>query len=190
MTGAIPEKATEGAAGYDVKSVGFTCVDTKKHVDVRPVFTAEYLERLDKKPFEPCVVFTDDLEGYKQFMLSPYNVFFTGNAVIMKPLTRVMVDTNIFMAVSYGYECQVRSRSGLSAIGLIVAQGVGTIDSDYRGEVKVCINNISGAVQTLKTGERIAQLVFAKVEDVVFNTVDKLSDTDRGAGGFGSTGKN
>ena len=99
-----------------------------------------------------------------------------------------MVDTGIKLEIPQGYEVQVRSRSGLALDGICIANGVGTIDSDYRGVVKVLMYSISG-MKHIKRGDRIAQLVISKVQDAEFVSVDTLSDTQRGAGGFGSTGK-
>lgn len=99
-----------------------------------------------------------------------------------------MVDTGIKLEIPQGYEVQVRSRSGLALDGICIANGVGTIDSDYRGVVKVLMYSISG-MKHIKRGDRIAQLVISKVQDAEFVAVDTLSDTQRGAGGFGSTGK-
>ena len=99
-----------------------------------------------------------------------------------------MVDTGIKLEIPQGYEVQVRSRSGLALDGIVIANGVGTIDSDYRGVVKVLMYSISG-MKHIKRGDRVAQLVISKVQDAEFVTVDELNDTQRGDGGFGSTGK-
>lgn len=99
-----------------------------------------------------------------------------------------MVDTGIKLEIPQGYEVQVRSRSGLALDGICIANGVGTIDSDYRGVVKVLMYSISG-MKHIKRGDRVAQFVISKVQNVEFVAVDTLKDTQRGAGGFGSTGK-
>lgn len=99
-----------------------------------------------------------------------------------------MVDTGIRLEIPQGYEVQVRSRSGLAMDGICIANGVGTIDSDYRGVIKVLMYSISGA-KHIKRGDRVAQLVIAKVQDAEFVAVDTIGDTQRGVGGFGSTGK-
>ena len=104
-----------------------------------------------------------------------------------------MVNTGIKIESPHGYEAQIRSRSGLALSivpidGIVIANGVGTIDSDYRGVVKVLMYSISG-IKHIKRGDRVAQLVISKVQDAEFVAVDTLSDTQRGAGGFGSTGK-
>ena len=99
-----------------------------------------------------------------------------------------MVDTGIKLEIPQGYEVQVRSRSGLALDGICIANGVGTVDSDYRGVIKILMYSISG-MKHIKRGDRIAQLVISKVQHAEFVAVDTLSDTQRGAGGFGSTGK-
>lgn len=96
--------------------------------------------------------------------------------------------TGIQLELPPGYEGQIRSRSGLAKDGLVVANSPGTIDSDYRGEVKVLIHNQGENDRILKPGERIAQLVIQKVPEVTFKEVFTFSETDRGSGGFGSTG--
>ena len=182
-------KATEYAAGYDVVAIGFSCLDIKKNQDIKPVFTEEYIEKCPEKPCDEIRTIQDNVEGFKEFLTSAYNIFFTQGRTVMKPFTRVFANTDMFFALPENFECQVRSRSGLASRGLIVAQGVGTIDSDYRGEIKVCLNNLSMNVQTLDVGDRVAQLVFSKVDQIEFESVKELPKTNRGQGGFGSTGK-
>lgn len=110
--------------------------------------------------------------------------------IVLKPLARAMVPTGLFVELPAGYEMQVRPRSGLAAkFGLTVLNAPGTIDADYRGEVKVILANLSSEEFTINDGERIAQLVVAQHEQVDWDPTDTLSDTSRGAGGFGSTGK-
>ena len=110
-------------------------------------------------------------------------------AIALKPLERTLVKTGLFMEIPEGYECQVRSRSGLALKkGISVLNAPGTIDADYRGEVGVILINLSNETFTIENGERIAQLVFAKVEQAAWEKVEALTETDRGAGGFGSTG--
>lgn len=109
--------------------------------------------------------------------------------IILKPLERALVKTGLFLEIPSGYEAQVRPRSGLALKqGISVLNSPGTIDADYRGEVGVILVNLSNQDFTIENGERIAQLVFAKVEQAEWHQVEILSDTDRGAGGFGSTG--
>lgn len=111
--------------------------------------------------------------------------------LILKPLERVLVPTGIFIAIPHGYEAQVRPRSGLAyKFGISVLNTPGTIDADYRGEIKVILVNLSNEVFKIEHGERVCQLVFAKVEQIDWLPVDILNQTDRGSGGFGHTGKN
>ena len=99
-----------------------------------------------------------------------------------------MVDTGIKLEIPKGYEVQVRSRSGLASKGICIANGIGTIDSDYRGVIKVLMYSILWT-KYIKRGDRIAQLVISKVQDIEFVEVERLGYTQRGVGGFGSTGK-
>lgn len=112
--------------------------------------------------------------------------------LIIKPGERVLVPTGLSMEIPEGYEVQVRPRSGLSfKTGLMVLNSPGTIDSDYRGEVKIILGNLGKSDEVVKHGDRIAQLVLAPVVQACYFEFDgDLSDTKRGAGGFGSTGKN
>lgn len=110
--------------------------------------------------------------------------------VVLKPLARALIPTGLFVELPAGYEMQVRPRSGLAAkYGLTVLNAPGTIDADYRGEVKVILANLSSEEFTINDGERIAQLVVAQHSQVEWEPTEELSDTSRGAGGFGSTGK-
>jgi len=107
----------------------------------------------------------------------------------LKPLQRAIVKTGLYIELPIGFEAQVRPRSGLAAKkGITVLNSPGTIDADYRGEIGVILVNLSNEDFTIENGERIAQLVIAKHERAVFEEVKELSETDRGAGGFGSTG--
>lgn len=109
--------------------------------------------------------------------------------VELKPLQRALIKTGLFMEIPEGYECQVRPRSGLALKnGITVLNSPGTIDADYRGEIGVILINLSDETFTIENGERIAQLVFAQVEQAEWVETEVLSDSDRGAGGFGSTG--
>lgn len=108
----------------------------------------------------------------------------------LKPMERVLVPTGLFVEIPEGYEIQVRPRSGLAIKqGLTCLNTPGTIDADYRGEIKVILINLSGEEQTILPGDRIAQMVLQKVEKINWRPVDGISETDRGAGGFGHTGK-
>ncbi len=110
-------------------------------------------------------------------------------AMTLKPLGRVIVKTGLFIELPIGYEAQVRPRSGLAAKkGITVLNSPGTIDADYRGEIGVILVNLSNEDFTIENGERIAQLVIAKHERANWEGVNVLEETDRGRGGFGSTG--
>ena len=109
---------------------------------------------------------------------------------IVHPGERVIVPTGLFLQIPPGFEIQVRPRSGLSLNqGVTVLNTPGTIDSDYRGEIKVIIINHSKEVFEIKNGDRIAQLVVSKVEKAIWKLLNRLDQTNRGEGGFGSTGK-
>lgn len=109
--------------------------------------------------------------------------------VSIGPGNRVVVPTGLSLEIPEGYEAQVRSRSGLAANdGVFVLNSPGTIDSDYRGEVKVILFNTSSSTFNVRKGDRIAQLVFSQVIQATFQASQELGDTQRGAGGFGSTG--
>lgn len=111
-------------------------------------------------------------------------------SIFLKPLERCIVKTGLFIALPVGFEAQVRPRSGLAAKnGITVLNSPGTIDADYRGEIGVILVNLSNEPFEIKDGERIAQLVIAKHEQIDWDEVTILSETDRGEGGFGSTGK-
>lgn len=111
-------------------------------------------------------------------------------SIILGPLERALVPTGLFVELPEGFEMQVRPRSGLAAKhGVTVLNTPGTIDADYRGEIKVILVNLSNTAFEIKPGERIAQLVVASHERVEWQAVEVLSDTERGNGGFGSTGK-
>lgn len=109
--------------------------------------------------------------------------------VVLQPMERKLIPTGLYMALPIGFEAQIRPRSGLSIKkGLTLVNAVGTIDSDYRGEIMVPLINLSGEVQEIKDGERIAQMIIARYEQVAWQLVDSLDETSRGAGGFGHTG--
>lgn len=111
-------------------------------------------------------------------------------AVLLEPLQRAMIPTGIYLALPEGTEAQVRPRSGLAAkFGISVLNAPGTIDADYRGEVKVILVNLSNEPFTVNPGERIAQLVLARYERIEWDEVETLDETFRGEGGFGSTGR-
>ena len=110
--------------------------------------------------------------------------------VTLKPLERTLIPTGLKIELEHGYEAQIRPRSGLSIKhGITLINCVGTIDEDYRGEVCVAVVNVSNEAYTIQPQERIAQMVIAKYEQAKIEVVTELSDTARGEGGFGSTGK-
>ena len=110
--------------------------------------------------------------------------------IVLHPLERALIPTGLYLALPAGYEAQVRPRSGLALKhGVTVLNTPGTIDADYRGEVGVILVNLSNEPFTVNDGERIAQLVVARHEQAVWDSVEVLPDSERGAGGFGHTGK-
>jgi dUTP pyrophosphatase len=115
---------------------------------------------------------------------------FITEPMVLAPMERILVPTGLFIALPENWEAQVRPRSGLA-----IKQGVtclntpGTIDADYRGELKVILINLSKESQTIQDGDRIAQIVFQSVDKVIWQQVEQLDETQRGAGGFGHTGK-
>jgi dUTP pyrophosphatase len=110
-------------------------------------------------------------------------------SILLKPLERTIVKTGLFIALPAGFEAQVRPRSGLAAKkGITVLNSPGTVDADYRGEIGVILVNLSNEVFEINNGERVAQLVIAKHERVTWKEVEVLNETERGSGGFGSTG--
>ena len=109
--------------------------------------------------------------------------------MIIEPMSTVLVPTNLAIELEQGYECQVRTRSGLAIKnGIFALNAPGTIDSDYRGEIKIILSNFSKVPFTINRGDRIAQLVFAKYEQASLVEVKKIEDSIRGADGFGSSG--
>jgi dUTP pyrophosphatase len=115
---------------------------------------------------------------------------FLNNPITMAPMERVLIPTGLFLALPENWEAQIRPRSGLAIKqGLTCLNTPGTIDADYRGELKVILINLSNETQVISDGDRIAQMVFQKVEKVILEKVETLASTERGAGGFGHTGK-
>ena len=111
-------------------------------------------------------------------------------AIVLQPLERTLVPTGIFIELPEGYEAQIRPRSGLAIKhGIGIVNSPGTIDADYRGEIRVILVNLSNKDFVINDGERICQMVIARHEHVQWNQVDELNETERGAGGFGHTGK-
>ena len=114
---------------------------------------------------------------------------FVPNPIVLKPMERALIPTGLYLELPIGVEAQVRSRSGLALKkGISVLNAPGTVDADYRGEVGVILINLSQEDFTINDGDRIAQLVLARHERATFEMVETLSETQRGAGGFGSTG--
>lgn len=110
-------------------------------------------------------------------------------SILLKPLQRYLIPTGLFIELPAGFEAQIRPRSGLAfKHGLTVLNSPGTIDADYRGEIKVLLVNLSEADFIVNNGERIAQMVIAKHEQIIWEPVIQLEKSNRGAGGFGSTG--
>lgn len=110
--------------------------------------------------------------------------------IVLAPLERAMIPTGLYVALPDGTEAQVRPRSGLAAKhGISVLNAPGTVDADYRGEIKVILVNLSNEPFTVRPGERIAQMVIARYEKVEWDEVEVLDETERGEGGFGSTGR-
>ena len=108
----------------------------------------------------------------------------------IRPLERALVPTGLFISLPEGYEMQIRPRSGLAAKnGITVLNAPGTIDADYRGEIKVILVNLSDSEFVINDGERIAQMIVARHERALWNKVAELDETQRGSGGFGHTGK-
>ncbi len=110
--------------------------------------------------------------------------------IVIKPLERTLVPTGLYIELPVGYEAQIRPRSGLAVKhGITVLNTPGTIDADYRGEIKVILVNLSAEAFTIKSGERICQMIISKHETASWNEVEELNITERGEGGFGHTGK-
>jgi len=116
---------------------------------------------------------------------------FLSEPVQLSSLQRALIPTGLFIELPFGYEAQIRPRSGLAIKhGITCLNSPGTIDCDYRGEIKVILINLSGEKQVVQNGDRIAQMVIQKVENIKWKEVKLLSETERNTGGFGSTGKN
>ena len=114
---------------------------------------------------------------------------FLPEPLTLQPLERALIPTGLFMELPEGYEAQVRPRSGLAIKnGITVLNTPGTVDADYRGEVKIILINLSNEPFTVQNGDRIAQMIIAKYEKISWNQVEQLSDTERGSRGFGGSG--
>ena len=111
------------------------------------------------------------------------------NPIILQPLERTLIPTGLFLEIPTGYEARIRPRSGLAIKqGLTCLNTPGTIDADYRGEIKIILINLSNELQTIQHGDRIAQMVFMKIEQVQLTSVEIINETTRGEGGFGHSG--
>jgi len=133
---------------------------------------------------------TNELPAYATIGSSGMDIrAFISEPLVLQPSERVLVPTGLFVEIPLGYEIQIRPRSGLAIKqGITCLNTPGTIDADYRGEIKVILINLSKEPQTILPADRIAQMVVQKVEQVQWVPVNELSDSDRGSGGFGSTG--
>ena len=115
---------------------------------------------------------------------------FLNGTVTLQPLERTLIPTGLFIELPHGYEAQIRPRSGLAIKqGITCLNTPGTIDADYRGEIKIILINLSNEIQSVQNGDRIAQMVIQKVEQVEWELSSEIEETERSAGGFGSTGK-
>ncbi|MFY9280389.1 MAG: dUTP diphosphatase [Bacteroidia bacterium] len=115
---------------------------------------------------------------------------FLEEAIVIEPMDRVIVGTGLYIALPEGYEAMIRPRSGMAfKHGITVINTPGTIDADYRGEIKIALINLSKEAFTINNGDRIAQMVVNKYEKVTFKITDRLGETERGSGGYGHTGK-
>jgi dUTP pyrophosphatase len=114
---------------------------------------------------------------------------FLEEEILLNPMDRKLVGTGLYMALPEGFEAMIRPRSGMAfKHGITVINSPGTIDADYRGEIKIALINLSKETFTIKNGDRVAQMVINKYEQIEFKLTDSLSETDRGAGGYGHTG--
>jgi dUTP pyrophosphatase len=115
---------------------------------------------------------------------------YINETVTLQPLERTLIPTGLFIELPQGYEAQIRPRSGLAIKqGITCLNTPGTIDADYRGEIKIILINLSNQIQSVQNGDRIAQMVIQKVEQVAWELSEAIEETERSAGGFGSTGK-
>lgn len=116
---------------------------------------------------------------------------YLSESIELKPLQRVLVPTGLYIELEKGYEAQIRPRSGLALKnGITVLNSPGTIDADYRGEIKILLVNLSSESFVINSGERVAQMIISKHDKAIIEVVENLSDTTRGEGGFGHTGNN
>lgn len=133
---------------------------------------------------------TNGIPEYKTDGASGLDLYaYVDEPITIYPLERALIPTGIYIELPNGYEAQIRGRSGLALNhGITLANGIGTIDSDYRGEIKIILINLSSEPFVVKNGDRIAQMVFSKYERADFIVVDEINPTSRGESGFGHTG--
>jgi dUTP pyrophosphatase len=133
---------------------------------------------------------TNPLPAYKSLQAAGMDIAaYLPESILLLPMQRILVPTGLHIALPIGTEAQLRPRSGLALNqGITLLNSPGTIDSDYRGEIKVLVINLSNEIQKINNGDRIAQLIIAKHETITWQIADSLADTQRGAGGFGHTG--
>jgi len=135
---------------------------------------------------------SNSLPGYATADASGMDIrAFLSEKISIAAMERVLIPTGLYLEIPRGFEAQIRPRSGLAIKqGITCLNTPGTIDADYRGEIKVILINLSSETQVIENGDRIAQMVFQKVEQVEWLTVDTIDPTERNTGGFGHTGKN
>lgn len=141
------------------------------------------------KSFNPLPTYSTEYSAGMDLRANLKDYKGNDEVISISPGERVLIPTGIYLSIPYGYEGQIRPRSGLAVkYGITVLNTPGTIDADYRGEIGVCLINHGNDTFDVHHGDRIAQIVFAKVEQAILVEVDKLDDTERGIGGFGHTG--
>jgi len=153
-----------------------------KEVTIVPTEEPDYMEIRIKRLHKDAVLPSYETKGSAGMDLT------TIEQVILSPGETQLVRTGLSLSIPQGYEGQIRSRSGLALNGVVVANSPGTIDSDYRGEVRVLLRNVTSGFAPIAEGTRVAQLIVAPVTNVIWEEANELSETDRGSGGFGSTG--
>ncbi len=133
---------------------------------------------------------TNELPAYQTKQAAGVDLCaFLEKAVVLKPMERKLIGTGLYMALPEGFEAMIRPRSGMAfKHGITVINSPGTIDADYRGEIKIALINLSHEDFTVKNGDRVAQMVINKYEQIDFEITESLDETERGAGGYGHTG--
>ena len=153
-----------------------------KPVMLKPMEGPDYMEIKIQKLHKDAVLPSYESNGAAGMDLT------TIEQVILSPGETQLVRTGLSLSIPMGYEGQIRSRSGLALNGVVVANSPGTIDSDYRGELRVLLRNVTSGFAPIAEGTRVAQLIIAPVEHVIWEETNELSETSRGSKGFGSTG--